>query len=105
MGIIRSAQGQELLYARSAVVTAAAAYELQSIDMVCLDYKEDAVLERECEQGRTMGFTGKVSTFQSGYGVASHSSPSSGRYPTLLQTVCGRVGAGGEDRSRIRRAR
>jgi len=59
VGMIRTAHRRELLYARSAVVTAAAAHGLQAIDLVCIDYKSEAALRAECQEGREMGFTGK----------------------------------------------
>lgn len=46
-------------YARQALVTHAAAYGLQSIDLVCIDYQSDQILEEECVEGRQWGFTGK----------------------------------------------
>lgn len=57
--MIRTPSRKELLYARSAVVTAACAFGLQSIDLVCMDYKSQEILVEECREGREMGFTGK----------------------------------------------
>jgi citrate lyase subunit beta-like protein len=51
---------KELYYARAAVVTAAKAYRLQAIDLVCIDYKNIEKLKAECIDGRDLGFTGKV---------------------------------------------
>ncbi|KAG0227372.1 hypothetical protein BGW41_003845 [Actinomortierella wolfii] len=59
LGLTRTREGTEMLYARSAIVTAAHAYGLQAIDLVCMDYKNDEILQEECEFGRRMGFTGK----------------------------------------------
>lgn len=59
IGGVRTPAAHELLYARSAVVTHAKAFGLQAIDMVCVHYKDEAVLRSECEQGFGMGFTGK----------------------------------------------
>ncbi|KAI8867910.1 Phosphoenolpyruvate/pyruvate domain-containing protein [Ramicandelaber brevisporus] len=59
LGLIRSRSLKEMLYARSAVVTAAHAYGLQAIDLVCMDFKDKDVLAEECRGGRGMGFTGK----------------------------------------------
>ena len=58
--MIRTKERRELLYARSALVTAAVAYGLQAIDLVCIDYQSEATLRAECQEGREMGFTGKV---------------------------------------------
>lgn len=57
--IIRTEHLRELLYARSTVVTAAVAHQLQAIDLVCIDYKSMEKLEKECVEGRQLGFTGK----------------------------------------------
>ncbi|KAF9162064.1 hypothetical protein DFQ26_003887 [Actinomortierella ambigua] len=59
LGLTRTREGTEMLFARSAIVTAAHAYGLQAIDLVCMDYKNDEILKEECEFGRRMGFTGK----------------------------------------------
>lgn len=40
-------------------MTHAAAFGLQAIDMVCVDYNDLAGLEREARQGAQMGFAGK----------------------------------------------
>lgn len=59
VGASRTPGLEELLYARSAVVTACAAYGLQSIDLVCIDYKNEAQLIKECQSGYALGFDGK----------------------------------------------
>ncbi|KAG0034528.1 hypothetical protein BGZ81_004342 [Podila clonocystis] len=59
LGLTRTREGAEMLYGRSAIVTAAHAYGLQAIDLVCMDYKNDDILREECEFGRRMGFLGK----------------------------------------------
>lgn len=59
VGASRTAFLEELLYARSAVVTACAAYGLQSIDLVCIDYKNNEQLIKECQSGFALGFDGK----------------------------------------------
>jgi citrate lyase beta subunit len=60
LGAVRSKAGWELFYARSAVVTAAAAYGLQAIDMVYVDLHDLDGLAAECQQGRQLGFVGKT---------------------------------------------
>lgn len=55
----RTSEALELLYARSAVVTACAAYGLQAIDMVSVDYKDLEALRREARFGAGLGYAGK----------------------------------------------
>lgn len=59
VGITRTAGLEELLFARSAVVTACAAYGIQAIDLVCIDYKNTEQLIKECQSGYNLGFDGK----------------------------------------------
>eukprot|EP01125_Pyxidicula_operculata_P010611 TRINITY_DN3492_c0_g1_i1.p1 TRINITY_DN3492_c0_g1~~TRINITY_DN3492_c0_g1_i1.p1 ORF type:complete len:304 (+),score=47.48 TRINITY_DN3492_c0_g1_i1:1-912(+) len=59
IGATRTSEGTELLYARTALVTYAAAFNLQAIDMVCIDFKNEQQLIKECIQGFNMGYTGK----------------------------------------------
>lgn len=59
VGATRTPAGWEIFYARSAVVTHAAAFGLQAIDMVYTDYKDPAGLEVEARQGAGMGYSGK----------------------------------------------
>ncbi|KAI1096085.1 beta subunit of citrate lyase [Rostrohypoxylon terebratum] len=62
-GVQRSPELREMLYARSAIVTAGHAAKLTSIiDLVCTSYKGKdwkKVLQRETENGKAMGFNGK----------------------------------------------
>ncbi|TPX69297.1 hypothetical protein SpCBS45565_g02544 [Spizellomyces sp. 'palustris'] len=58
-GLIRTPSRQEFLYARQRVATAASAFGLQAIDMVCVDYQNVDILKEECREGREWGFTGK----------------------------------------------
>lgn len=60
VGAQRTAEGWEVFYARSAVVTAAAAYGLQAIDTVFVDLNDDQQLAAECTFVRRMGYTGKL---------------------------------------------
>ncbi|MCP4427972.1 MAG: CoA ester lyase [Chloroflexi bacterium] len=60
MGAIRTPGGTEMAYARSALVTTAAAYRLQAIDMVFVDFRNLEGLERECVTARQLGFAGKM---------------------------------------------
>lgn len=59
VGAVRTPEAWEVFYARSAVVTHAAAFGLQTIDMVCADFRDMARLQREAEQGVQLGFVGK----------------------------------------------
>jgi citrate lyase subunit beta-like protein len=59
VGITRTKNGDELFFARSAVVTYAKAFRLTAIDMVCIHYKDEEQLRRECQQGYNLGFDGK----------------------------------------------
>jgi citrate lyase beta subunit len=59
IGATRSAQGWEVFYARSALVTYASAFNLQAIDMVYTDFKDVEGLFRESLAGAGMAFSGK----------------------------------------------
>ncbi|MGH7811875.1 MAG: HpcH/HpaI aldolase/citrate lyase family protein, partial [Candidatus Binatia bacterium] len=59
VGARRTKDGIEVLYARQATVTACAANDLQAIDMVYIDFKDEAGLRFEAEQGAGFGFSGK----------------------------------------------
>jgi citrate lyase beta subunit len=59
IGARRSAEAWEVFYARSALVTHAAAYGLQAIDMVFVDFHDLQGLSREAEIGAQLGFSGK----------------------------------------------
>ncbi|MCK6512714.1 CoA ester lyase [Myxococcota bacterium] len=60
IGATRTDEGWEVYYARSAVVTAAAAYRLDPIDTVHPDFNDPEGLIRECKKARQMGYTGKM---------------------------------------------
>lgn len=59
IGATRTKDAIELLYARQAVVTACAAYDLQAIDIVTIDYKDLDALRIESEFGARLGYSGK----------------------------------------------
>ena len=59
IGAVRTKAASELLYARQATVTACAAYDLQAIDIVFIDFKDNEGLRLEAEQGAGFGFSGK----------------------------------------------
>ena len=60
MGAVRSKAGWEVFYARSAVVTAAAAYDLQAIDQIYADFNDMAGLAEDCAFARQLGYSGKI---------------------------------------------
>jgi citrate lyase beta subunit len=59
VGATRTPGAEELLYARSAMVAACAAYGLQAIDMVTVDFHDLERLCREARFGAQLGYTGK----------------------------------------------
>jgi citrate lyase beta subunit len=59
IGATRTKEAIELLYARQATVTACAAFGLQAIDIVAIDYKDLDALRVEAEFGAGLGFSGK----------------------------------------------
>ena len=59
IGATRTKDALELLYARQAIVTACAAYDLQAIDIVTIDYTDIAALRTESEFGARLGYSGK----------------------------------------------
>jgi citrate lyase beta subunit len=59
IGATRTKESTEVLYARSAVITACAANELQAIDMVYIDFRDMEGLRAEAEEGARLGFSGK----------------------------------------------
>ncbi|ORZ41351.1 Pyruvate/Phosphoenolpyruvate kinase-like domain-containing protein [Catenaria anguillulae PL171] len=90
MGMVRTASRLELLYSRSAVVTAACAYGLQAIDLVCIDYKDHDVLSEECREGRQMGFTGKQAIHPGQIdGIQKHFSPTEAEVQRATKIVEG----------------
>lgn len=55
VGAVRTA-GNEVLYARSAVVAAAGAYGLHAIDHVCVELQDADYLLEQCNNGKQLGF-------------------------------------------------
>ncbi len=58
VGATRTREGLEVLYARSAVVNCAAAFGLDALDLLFLDFRDKAGLEDEARRGAQFGFTG-----------------------------------------------
>jgi len=59
IGAKRTEESLELLYARQAVITACAAFGLQAIDIVSVDFKNLEKVRREAQVGAGLGFSGK----------------------------------------------
>ncbi len=59
IGATRSPEATELLSARQAIVTVCAAYEIQAIDIVYIDFRDTEGLRHEAQQGADWGFVGK----------------------------------------------
>ncbi len=60
MGAIRTAEGMEVFYARSAVVLHAKAFGLQAIDSPFVQLNDEAGLIAETTRALQMGYTGKL---------------------------------------------
>jgi citrate lyase beta subunit len=58
IGARRTREGIEVLYARSAVVNACAANNLQALDMVFIDFRDAEGLRLEAQEGAALGFSG-----------------------------------------------
>ncbi len=56
----RTVEGEELLFARSQVVIAAAAGRVDAIDAVLTDLEDEAALRRDCQRARALGFRAKL---------------------------------------------
>ena len=59
MDIERSADELEVLYARSATVTAARAYGIEAIDSPAMDYRDLDALRESSNRSRRLGFSGR----------------------------------------------
>lgn len=59
LGAVRTESRNELTYARQHIVTHTAAYGVQAIDIVHIDYKDLDSLRVEAREGVEMGYTGK----------------------------------------------
>lgn len=60
MGAIRTPESWEVFYAKSAVVLAAAAYQLDALDTIYPNFQDTSGLEKEATQARQMGYRGKM---------------------------------------------
>lgn len=59
IGATRTRAGWEVFYARSALVMCAAAFGLQAIDIVNVDFHDIDALKEEADFGAQLGYTGK----------------------------------------------
>ncbi|MCX8024364.1 MAG: CoA ester lyase [Thermanaerothrix sp.] len=59
LGVRRTREGWELFHARSTLVMHAAAFGLQAIDWVTVDFQDVEWVRQEAERGATLGFSGK----------------------------------------------
>jgi citrate lyase beta subunit len=59
VGATRTPEALEVLYARSALVTTAAAFGLQAIDLVTVDFRDPELARREALFGAQLGYSGK----------------------------------------------
>ena len=59
IGATRTQDGWEVFYARSAVVTHGAAFDLQAIDMIHIDFRDPEGFRTEALKGAQMGYAGK----------------------------------------------
>lgn len=59
IGATRTDNGRELLFARQNVVMVAKSMNLQAIDSVYINYKDQDGLKVDAEEGASFGFTGK----------------------------------------------
>ena len=60
LAVERTTDGEELSFARSQIVLAAAAAGADAIDAVCTDLHDADSLRRDCQRARALGFRGKM---------------------------------------------
>jgi citrate lyase subunit beta/citryl-CoA lyase len=60
LGVERTTDGEELLYARGQIAAAAAAARAEAIDAVFTDLNDPEGLRRDCRRARGLGFHGKM---------------------------------------------
>lgn len=58
VGALRTREGWEVLYARSAIVAACAACDIQAIDLLFLDFRDPEGLRAETLRGAQLGYVG-----------------------------------------------
>jgi citrate lyase subunit beta/citryl-CoA lyase len=60
MGGVRTTSNQEVLYARSQVALAARLGGVHAVDQIVADFRDDGRYVREAEEGRALGYRGKL---------------------------------------------
>ncbi len=60
IGARRTPEGLEVLYARSRVVLAAKLAQVGALDQVVTHFRDEALFRRDAEQGRNLGYDGKL---------------------------------------------
>ncbi len=60
MGGVRTTSNQEVLYARSQVALAARLGGVHALDQIVADFRDDGRYVREAEEGRALGYRGKL---------------------------------------------
>ncbi|TKY88357.1 hypothetical protein EX895_002709 [Sporisorium graminicola] len=71
-GILRTRDRKSLLFPRAHMATIAKAYNLAAIDMVCIDYKDEAYLVDEAEEAKQLGYDGKQAIHPVQVGAIQH---------------------------------
>jgi citrate lyase subunit beta/citryl-CoA lyase len=88
LGVPRTLQGEELLYARSAVVIAAATIEAEPIDAVWVDLANPDALRQDATRAKALGFRGKMAIHPDQVGVINEVfSPTAGEIAAARQLV------------------
>ncbi len=100
LSLTRTPSLTELLYARSAIVTAARAHDLPStIDLVCTSFQGfegRETMERECLDGKNLGFNGKQCIHPSQVDVAQRAfAPARDEVEWAVRVVVADAKAGG----------
>jgi len=88
LGIPRTLQGDELIYARSALVLAAATIDAEPIDAVWVDFANPDALRQDATRAKALGFRGKMAIHPDQVSVINEVfSPTAGEIATARQLV------------------
>jgi len=71
MGGVRTADNQEVLYARSLVALVGRLAGVPTLDQVVTDFRDDAAFECEAREARALGFRGKLCIHPGQVGIAN----------------------------------
>lgn len=69
LGVERTTDGEELLFARGQIALAAAAVKADAIDAVFTDLNDEDGLRRDCRRARNLGFNGKMAIHPKQIGI------------------------------------